>query len=218
MPQYKAIIFDVDGTLINGQEGILSSVMSTVEYFKLRKLSNNDLLSFVGPPIQNSFMKYYEVNESVAQEYANYFRECYSNGDVFKAYVYDGIYELLAYLKEKGYMLAIATYKRQDYATKLSKFFKFDKYFDFVCGADNKNKLTKKDIINQSIMLCGCQNKDVVMIGDSFHDAKASTELGIDFIGVTYGFGFKTKEEINIYNPIYCANNTKEIISFFARV
>ncbi|MCD7780637.1 MAG: HAD hydrolase-like protein [Candidatus Gastranaerophilales bacterium] len=213
--KYKAVIFDIDGTLLDGKEGILSSVASTIKYYNLKKLTDSELLSFVGPPIQNSFMKLYGVDKITAQKYADYFRLKYANGDVFRAKVYDEIYKLLELLKQKEYILSVATYKRQDYAADLAKHFNFDKYFDFIFGADNDNKLTKKDIIEIAIKSCNCKSNETIMIGDSCHDGQAANELGIDFIGVTYGFGFKNKDDVLQYNPVLIAQNVNEIIEFF---
>ncbi len=212
---YKVVIFDIDGTLLDATEGILSSVNKTINYLKLKKLSKKEMLDFVGPPIQNSYKAIYENNDIKAQEFANIFRKEYAGGDVYKANAYDGIEELLSLLKNNGYKLGVATYKRQDYANGLIIHFGFDKYIDLICGSDNENKLKKSDILRICINGLTTNKSEVIFIGDSYHDAEAANNLGIDFIGVTYGFGFKTKYEIQKYNPVLCADNIEEIIKYF---
>ena len=211
----NTIIFDVDGTLINGTEGILKSVCKAIEHFNLPMPSQEKLVEFVGPPMQNSCKATFNTTDEFAQEFANFFRKEYAAGDVFLADVYDGIFELLEYLKSKGYKLGVATYKRQDYAIDLMKHFGFDKYFDSICGADNENKLKKIDILKNCMKELGAPKETTILIGDSYHDGAAAQELGVGFIGVTYGFGFKTKEDIFEYNPITVANNAREIINYF---
>ena len=120
-------------------------------------------------------------------------------------------------LKKKGCKLGVATYKRQDYAIDLMKHFGFDKYFDSICGADNENKLKKFDILQNCMKELGNNKKETILIGDSYHDGAAAMQMGVGFIGVTYGFGFKTKEEIKEYNPILSADNVQEIIKHFTR-
>ena len=198
----KTIIFDVDGTLIDGTEGILSAVKYAIKVHNLKELTDEQLISFVGPPIQNSLKQTYGMNDEDAQTCANTFRTQYANEDVYKARVYDGIYELLDYLKSKGCKLGVATYKREDYAISLMKYFGFDKYFDSICGADNENKLKKLDIMENCINILCDTRENVIMIGDSNHDAGASKKLGVKFIGVTYGFGFKTEQEFEPYKNI----------------
>lgn len=214
----KSVIFDVDGTLLDGTEGILNSVKYAISELKLPELSAEELLTFVGPPIQNSAKQKYNLNDEEAQAFANIFRSKYSSGDVLLARVYDGIYDLLDFLKQNNCKLGVATYKREDYAIGLMKHFGFDKYFDSICGADNENKLTKFDI------LVNCRNNisnsadNVIMIGDSYHDAQAAEKLGVEFIGVTYGFGFKTEQDVNEYPNILCAKTPYEITEFLKTI
>ena len=111
----------------------------------------------------------------------------------------------------------MATYKREDYAIDLMKHFGLDKYFDTICGADNDNRLTKTDILQSCIKNLTKEKEEVVLIGDSIHDGKAAKETGIDFIGVTYGFGFKSKDDMKEYNPVLCAESVQDIIDFFKK-
>ena len=81
------------------------------------------------------------------QELAECFREQYKTKDLLKARPYPGIYETIEKLKINDVGIAIATYKRQDYARQLLYHFQFDKYTKVIYGADNYNKLKKSDII-----------------------------------------------------------------------
>lgn len=211
----NSVIFDVDGTLLDGTEGIIKSVNHAISVMKLPKLTEEELISFVGPPVQNSAKNKFSLTDDEAQIFANIFRKKYAEDDVYLAKVYNGIYDLLEFLKQKNYKLGVATYKREDYAINLMRYFKFDAYFDSICGADNENKLTKFDILVKCKNSLSLNNNKIIMVGDSYHDAQAADELGIDFIGVTYGFGFKTAREVNEYPNILCANTPLEILNHF---
>lgn len=196
------VIFDVDGTLLDTTEGIIASVKYTIGNFNFPQLHTDELLSFIGPPIQESFRQHYGINDKEKlQEIATVFRNRYKDYDLLKAKPYNGIYDLCDYLIDSGYKIAIATYKRQDYATDILLHFGFDKYSNTMYGADHENKLKKADIIRMCISnLTIDGDEEVVMIGDSANDAEGAQKLGIGFIGVTYGFGFKTSEEVMKYN------------------
>ena len=212
---YSAIIFDIDGTLLDASEGIIKSIIYTMNKYNLMLPDNYSITEFVGPSIQDSCKRIFNMNEVDAQSFANCFRNKYSQGDVFYAQPYDNIYKLLENLKGKNILLGVATYKREDYAIDIIKHFNLYKYFDSICGADNENKLTKTDILKKCLKELSCENKPAVLIGDSCHDGRAANEAGIDFIGVTYGFGFKTKDEIKEFNPVLCAENINDIVEFF---
>ena len=113
---------------------------------------------------------------------------------------------------ENGIKTAVATYKRQDYAEKILKHFGFDKVCDVICGSDFEGKLTKKDIIKNAMDSLGIvDRKRAVMVGDSDNDAQGADELGIPFIGVTYGFGFDDKADVDMFPNVGCASTCEEI-------
>ncbi len=217
MFQYKAIIFDVDGTLIDGTEGILSSIKKTIAYFNIPSLSDEKLCEFIGPPVQDSCEKILKLDKNKSQEFTNYFRQTLIKYDLYKAKVYDKIDVLLKFFNKEKFNLGVATYKREDLTKSLMKHFGFDKYFTSICGSDNENKFKKIDILKNCIEELNANKEQTIFIGDSYHDGVAAKELGVGFIGVTYGFGFKTKEEIKEYNPILSVDRVDEIIEYFAK-
>lgn len=210
----KAVLFDLDGTLLDTSEGIKHSVRHTISVMGYKPLSEETILKFVGPPIQNSLMDYCGVDSEEAQRGANVFREFYKSHALFEAVPYDGIMGVLESLKNKGIKIGVATYKREDYAIDLLKHFGIDKFCDVIHGADNENQLTKSDIIRMCINELNFHQNKVVLIGDTIHDAKGAMNEAISFLGVSYGFGFKSADEINCYPNIGCAHNTYELLRY----
>lgn len=213
MSKYDLAVFDVDGTLLDTSEGIISSVLYTIERFKLDRLSVEQIKNFIGPPIKNSFEKIYGIHGAELQEMTDCFRNRYSAEDLFKAKAYEGIYEVFDGLRKRSVTTAIATYKRHDYAVSIMRHFEFDKFSDIIFGADNDNKLKKKDIIEKCIEVSGvADRKKIVMIGDSDNDAIGARQLGVDFIAVTYGFGFHCKDDCNSFENIGIAERPVDIL------
>lgn len=192
--KYEYIIWDLDGTLLDTSCGIEKSVDYTTDIMGLKKLPWEIKREFIGPPIYDSFKQYYHMDENEANRATQIFRDAYKDRFLFEAVPYDGIYKVLEILKDKGCKNAVATNKREDYAQILLREFEFDKYFDFMLGSDFENKLTKKDIIERSLILLKMKDrKKAVMIGDTRQDYIGATGCGIEFIGVNYGFGFSDK-------------------------
>lgn len=214
--KYEIAVFDVDGTLLDTTEGVLASVRYTINEMELTPLSEKQLLTFIGPPIQESFANAYHLEGDILQTIATCFRNRYKDYELFKAVPYDGIYDLLEMLIRKGVKLAVATYKRQDYAEAVLRHFGFHHYTDVLYGADHENKLKKVDIIRKCMNdLGGYDYSRAVMVGDSSYDAIGASEIGMNFIGVTYGFGFKTSSDVFAYDAIGAANSPKEILQYF---
>lgn len=211
--QFKVVVFDLDGTILDTSEGVLASVKYTIDRFGFEPLSEEILNTFIGPPIQDSFANAYGLEGPILQEIANVFRNRYKTVDLIKAKPYDGIHDVFRLLVDNNVRPAIATYKREDYAIKILSHFNFDKYTDIMYGADNENKLKKKDIIEKALMKAGSFDySNTVMIGDSESDAMGAQAIGTNFIGVTYGFGFKKKTDVNKYPNIGVAKDTKELM------
>lgn len=210
--RFKVAVFDLDGTLLDTSEGVLASVRYTIDYFGFAPLKDEQLKCFIGPPIQDSFAKTYGLKGNVLQEIATVFRSRYREADLFKAVPYEGIYDVFERLVENGIKPAIATYKRQDYATEILVHFGFDRYTDIMYGADHENRLKKNDIILRAIRDAGVVNPlEAVMVGDSDNDAVGAQLLGVKFIGVTYGFGFHTLSDVQRFPHIGSARETAEI-------
>lgn len=206
----KNVIFDLDGTLLDTSEGILESVKYTIGILGLKELSEDVLLSFVGPPIQMSFRKNYGMNAVSSQAAAEIFRDYYCNKALFKAVPYVGIYDVCEYLMKSDITMAVATYKREDYALDLLNHFDFSRYCKSMHGADNNNKLKKEDVIGLCMQEINATTKDTVMVGDTLHDQKGALNVGIPFVAVTYGFGVKS-ELINC-NPLIVAETPMDLI------
>ncbi|WP_432718884.1 HAD hydrolase-like protein [Pectinatus frisingensis] len=192
MKKYNAAIFDVDGTVLNTAEGIISSVIYAIKFMGYDIPPHKILNACIGPPIQDSLKKIFDIDGDKLLEMTDVFREHYKNVDLLKAKKYYGIDALLTELCANDCCVGFATYKRQDYAEKLINYFGFSKYTDVICGSDFEGKLKKHDIIENAINRLKIDKRDrVIMIGDTIYDSMGAEKSNIDFIGVTYGYGYQ---------------------------
>ena len=217
--KYGYVLFDLDGTLLDTREGIISAAVHAMKQYGKVVPDQETLESLIGPPIQVSFQKLYGLSDTEAMVMANIFRDAYKTDKyLFRAKPYDGIYNLLQNLVDAGINVGIATYKREDYAKRLLIEKKFNKYTRFIYGSDFEGKFIKKDIIKICLENMGCKDcKQAVYVGDGESDGKSANEIGMNFIAVTYGFGFKKKEDAEKYQPIYITNDCMSIRDYFIK-
>ena len=200
MQDFKVAIFDLDGTLLNTYSGVREGVLYLIDKYNLPELTEGQLRTFVGPPIKKSMMTHFGVTENLADEMQKAFREYYADEAILNAEHYEGMLETLITLQKNGVYTTVATYKRKDMAERVLHHYGLDTALDSIFGSDAEGQLTKSDIIKMALKESGVDRyTDAVMIGDTDNDAKGAEELGVPFIGVTYGFGFKSEEDISKY-------------------
>ena len=193
----KYLLFDLDGTLTDPQEGITNSVAYALEQYGIHVEDRTSLNKFIGPPLKDSFMEYYGFQEAQAEEAVWKYRGYFNDDGIFENKVYPGIPKMLRCLKERGKMLIVATSKPTVYAKRILERFELSQYFADVQGSEMDGSRTKKeDVIRYALE----QNKiteidRAVMIGDREHDIIGAKNCGLDSIGVLFGYGSRAELE-----------------------
>ena len=214
MKKYEYLFFDLDGTLTDSCEGIYKSFEYALGFYGIEVKDLNTLKPVLGPPLKDSFMNMYGFDEKTADEAVAKYRERFSVTGLYENRVYDGVYEMLSALKEKGYFIALATSKPEKFARVILKHFELEKYFDFIAGATiGGNISTKEDVINHIInSLNITDNSKILMIGDRKYDLIGAREFDIDAMGVLYGYG--SVQELSEYPSVMLAKTPEDVVKF----
>lgn len=207
----RTALFDLDGTILDTSKGIQESVEYTIKKMGLCKLSDNALLSFIGPPLRQSFITNCGCSEEEAEEATRLFREYYQAGAVFHAKTYNGIVEVFKRLYQRDIKMGVATNKPQRFAEALLKKYELEQYFMSICGADESGSQTKADLIQTCINTIEASKVETVLIGDTTNDAVGAVQAGVSFLAVTYGFGFKRSDELKGIHSIGIADSPLQI-------
>lgn len=205
MKNYRYILFDLDGTLTDPKEGITKSVAYALEYFDISVEDLDSLCKFIGPPLKESFIKYYGFSEENAELAVEKYRENFGPRGLFQNKVYDGVEKMLQELKSCGKEIILATSKPTVYAKQILEHFHLDMYFTVVAGSElNGRRVKKGEVIAYAMQQAKIADQsDVVMVGDREHDIIGAKENGIDSIGVLYGYG--NQEEFDRNGADYVA-------------
>lgn len=188
---YKTILFDLDGTLLDTSEGIMKSIVYTYSVLGITPPSYEEQLSYIGPTVQSNLEKHLHLKGEDLIKASEIFRNRYKDFDLFLAKPYEGIFELLIQLKNKGYTIGVVTNKRIDYTLKLLDHFDFTKHFDFIYGTDFEMKLTKTDLVKKGMDYNKTKGEETIVVGDTLNDYVGAAANGCKFVRACYGFGFK---------------------------
>ena len=211
---YDIILFDLDGTLTDPGIGITNSVAHALAHWNIEVKDRAELYKFIGPPLSDSFMRYYGFSEEDAIHAIAVYREYFSVKGLYENEVYPGIPELLQSLKNAGKTVVLATSKPEGFAVEILRHFGLYDYFDIIAGASMDESRNKKaDVIAYAISQM--KNPDLsrmIMIGDREHDILGAKQIGIDSIGVLYGYGDRAEHEKA--GATYIAEKVKDILPF----
>ncbi len=211
MSNFDLILFDLDGTLTDPGEGITNSVAYALKKYGIETKDKTELYKFIGPPLVDSFKKYYSFSDEQALEAVEFYREYFKPKGMLENTVYDGIEKLLKELKNSGKRLCVATSKPEEFAKTILNHFGLAKYFDFICGATMDSSRSKKaDVIEYALKKCQVSDKSkVIMVGDKEHDVFGARQCGIKSIGVLFGYG--TREELESAGADFIAEDPEDI-------
>lgn len=213
---YKYIFFDLDGTLTQSEFGIMAAATKALNHFGIETPSQEILKKFIGPPLYVSFHDFYKLSEEDSQEAIKIYREYYVKEGVYQAPLYPGITEMLKELKNAGCTLMITTSKPETMAVTVAKNDGIFEYFDGIIGpALDEHDPNKAILIKRALKALGTDDSDkdflknCLMIGDRFYDIEAACEIGIDSIGVLYGYG--NEQELKETGATYIVKNVQDI-------
>lgn len=205
------ILFDLDGTLTDPKVGITKAVSYALEKFGIIENDLDALTKFIGPPLVQSFIDYYGFSMEKSKLAVEKYREYFAEIGIFENVAYDGIEALLQTLKENKKTLIVATSKPAIFANKILEHFNLTKYFDFVSGSElDGTRVDKAEVIAYALEQCDItDNSKVIMVGDREHDIIGANKIGVDSIGVLYGYG--NKEEFEKAGATHIVKEVKEL-------
>lgn len=209
---FDTILFDLDGTLTDPGEGITNSVAYALDKYGIDVQDKRELYKFIGPPLVDSFMKYYGFDADKALQAVEYYREYFRNKGIFENEVYEGVEDMLRRLHADGKRIVLATSKPEEFALRILEHFELKKYFTVVAGASMDSSRSKKgDVIAYALSMCGNVDKStVVMVGDREHDIIGAKENALASIGVLYGYG--NEEELQNSGADFIAATPEDIL------
>jgi len=197
MPERKAVLFDLDGTLTDPFVGISTSMQYALEKMGRPIPLAEDLRRYIGPPLQVTFPMLLASDDPALSELAlGHYRERYSGPGKFENELIDGIEDTVKDLADKGYELFVATSKLESYSVEIVEHFGLMPYFQAVHGSrlDGSNA-NKAELIRHIIATETIDPAQTVMIGDRLHDVHGAAANGIKTIGVLWGFGDRAELE-----------------------
>lgn len=208
MLKYDAVLFDVDGTLIDSAPGILNTMTEVFTTMGV-DLTHVDLRRYLGPPLRQTFGEHFEELSQI-EHATDLYRKSYAVKGSHECDVYSGAAQMLKRLKEAGVILCTATSKPTEVVTPILEEKGLAGYFDFIGGASmDESRDTKTDVVRYVLSQPVMQGKRILMVGDRHEDMRGAANCGLDAAGALYGYG--SREELEPFHPVWMVGSCEEL-------
>lgn len=200
--KYKAVFFDMDGTLMDTSEGIYASGRYAMESLGFKVAEDEKWEGFIGPPLGDCFRITFKVrDDDTVEKLCEAFHDFYIKEGCFLSDFYPGIPEVLEKLRSQGYILGIVSMKNEDVLQNMCSHFGIDRFFDVEAGIDLTGTMNKAQLLKSAFERLGLKPSECVLVGDTEFDHIGARDAGCDFIKVNWGFGYTKKDAETISAP-----------------
>jgi pyrophosphatase PpaX len=208
------VLFDLDGTLIDTNELIISSFLHTLNYYYPGQYGREDVLPFIGPSLLESFLT---IDENKVDEMIQRYRtHNLANHDLLVK-EFDGVFETVKKLKENGFKLGIVSTKMSSTVKKGLKLTHLDEFFEVIIAMDDvENVKPHPEPIEKALKLLQSNPQETIMVGDNYHDILGAKNAGTLSAGVAWSA--KGRAYIEEYEPDFILDNMRDLLKIVGAV
>lgn len=217
LKDYKAILFDLDGTLLNTITDIQKAINVVEKNYGFKFSSQKDTMKLVGHGLRNSIKSIPGMNEDDVDDALEIFYQSYQEVYLQDSHPYEGIVDGLKSLKDKGIQLACISNKDDVYVQKLVENEFDEDTFAFVAGA--KIGIPKKpdpQMLFNALSAMKLTPSECLFIGDTSADIQSAQRAGMDVMAV--GWGFRDLESLMMFKPTFFAETVLDCFAFLGSV
>ena len=216
----KAVIFDLDGTLVDSAPDLMLATNHVLSRLERRAITMDEVRSFVGHGARALIARGCAatgepIDEKTLDFYFAEFLRFYEKNIAVDSVAFPGVINLLRRCAAGGLKMGVCTNKLEGLSVRLLQALGMEKYFGAIVGPDTVN-IAKPDPAPylETMKRLGLQAKDSIMIGDSETDILTARAAGVPVIGVTFGY---TQKPVATYNPDYLVSHFDEIWDIIQR-
>jgi phosphoglycolate phosphatase len=187
----KLIVFDLDGTLIDSLSDLTDAVNHTRTSFNMSLLTEHEVKECIGEGAKRLIeLALPGLSEARLQEALQSFLNYSSQHIVEKTELFPDVIATLSTLKEKGYILTVASNKNEPHCKEILRLLNANHYFDAILGAESaaERKPSPAPILHLMKQFA-LSASETIMIGDSINDILAGKRAGVMTIGCEFGYG-----------------------------
>lgn len=213
-PKFSAVLFDLDGTLTDPQEGICRCLHYALEALGRELPPAVELRWCIGPPLRSNFAQILKTDDPALLDKAvALYRERFGETGMYENALFPEAEEALEIIRELNLKLFIASSKPLVYVEKILAHFNISGYFDGVYGSElNGDRTIKADLIKHLLEKESLDPATTLMVGDREQDILGARACGVRCAAVTYGYG--DRKELDAAKPDYIFDSLLDVAKF----
>ncbi|WP_062354310.1 pyrophosphatase PpaX [Bacillus kwashiorkori] len=202
------ILFDLDGTLIDSNELIIQSFLHTFKKYAPNQFTREDCIPLIGPSLYETFSS---VDKEKAEEMVEYYRDFNKKYHDELLEQYDGVYETVELLVNRGFKIAVVTTKLKDVVMKGLEASKLTRFFEHIVALDDvANPKPDPEPIFKALNLLDSSPEEAIMVGDSYHDILAAKNAGTKSAAVAWSL--KGRDHLMQFKPDYMLEHMSDLL------
>ncbi|MBD8004576.1 pyrophosphatase PpaX [Bacillus norwichensis] len=208
MTKINTLLFDLDGTLLDTNELIITSYLHVFEQFYPGRFNREDVLPFLGPPLIDAFAS---VDPEKADEMVDIYRKFNMEKHDMLVHEFEGVYETIRTLHENNFKMAIVSTKIRKTVLKGLALTNLDEFFDVVITLDEvDNAKPDPEPLEKALAALGSNPEEAIMIGDNYYDILGGKNAGTYTCGVAWSV--KGEDFLKQYSPDYMLKKMSDIL------
>ncbi len=205
----QAVLFDLDGTLIDTNELIIQTFQTVLDERFPGKYSRETILPFLGPPLYETFQ---QVDPTQVDDLIEAYRKWNMENHDAMVQTFPGVVETLEHLHARGIKLAIVSTKRNEMIERALNLMNVRQYFTAVIGLDDvKNAKPDPEPVQLALSKLEVKPEHALMVGDNFHDIVAARAAGVDSVAVAWSI--KGLDYLMAFEPVYAIHDMSELVN-----
>ncbi len=208
--RFKLLVFDWDGTLMDSEAQIVSSLTNVIAELELDERTNPALRNVIGLGLPEAIRQLYPDEEKdIVERFIERYRHHFLSGNQGASVLFAGAIDVIRRLHAEGYLLAVATGKSRRGLDRSLDETKSGEYFHVTRCADETFSKPHPQMLLEIMTDLDVGPDETLMIGDTEYDLQMAAEAGTASLGVTYGV--HELERLLAHQPLACLDDISEV-------